>query len=222
VRFAIPLFAALAMLTFVACSGDDNETATAVPLEQRFLTAEDAPGSKPDPVETRQTTVDSDEVITAVSEFAFNPDVEELTTVLEEAGVKEAGRDTRFFGETHSQDAPHSSSSFIELESEDGATSALDWLEADSRKPCPMSCAVQISDLDVPDIPNARGVRRLTTAEDIARVGTPDQRPLDSYWVGFVNGEFVYTVDLRGPPGSVSQEQALDIASAYYDRLTAG
>ena len=84
-----------------------------------------------------------------------------------------------------------------------------------------MSCAVQISDLDVPDIPNARGVRRLTTAEDIARVGTPDQRPLDSYWVGFVNGEFVYTVDLRGPPGSVSQEQALDIASAYYDRLTA-
>jgi hypothetical protein len=28
-------------------------------------------------------------------------------------------------------------------------------------------------------------------------------------------------VDLRGPPGSVSQEQALDIASAYYDRLTA-
>ena len=221
-RFAIPLFAALAMLTFVACSGDDNETATAVPLEQRFLTAEDAPGSKPDPVETRQTTADSDEVITAVSEFAFNPDVEELTTVLEEAGVKEAGRDTRFFGETHSQDAPHSSSSFIELESEDGATSALDWLEADSRKPCPMSCAVQISDVDVPDIPNARGVRRLTTAEDIARVGTPDQRPLDSYWVGFVNGEFVYTVDLRGPPGSVSQEQALDIASAYYDRLTAG
>ena len=189
------------MLTFVACSGDDNETATAVPLEQRFLTAEDAPGSKPDPVETRQTTVHSDEVITAVSEFAFNPDVEELTTVLEEAGVKEAGRDTRFFGETHSQDAPHTSSSFIELESEDGATSALDWLEADSRKPCPMSCAVQISDLDVPDIPNARGVRRLTTAEDIARVGTPDQRPLDSYWLGFVDGAFVYTVDLRGPPG---------------------
>ena len=219
-RLVISLLIAVGALALVACSSSDDETAEPIPAAQRFLTAEDAPGSKPDPVETRQTTVDFDEVIAALSEFAFNPDVEELTTVFEEAGVKEAGRDTRFFGETHSQDAPHTSSSFIELESEDGATSALDWLETDSRKPCPMSCAVQISDFDVADIPNARGVRRLTTAEDIASVGTADQRPLDSYWVGFTNGALVYTVDLRGPPGSVSEEQALDIASAYYDRLT--
>ena len=222
-RLGISLLVAVTAVALVACSGsdDDDEAAAPLPVAQRFVTAEDAPGSKPDPVETRQTTEDFDEVVTALSEFAFNPDVEELTTVLEEAGVKEAGRDTRFFGETHSQDAPHTSSSFIELESEDGATSALDWLETDVRKPCPMSCAVQISDFDVPDIPNARGVRRLTTAEDIARVGTPDQRPLDSYWMGFVIGALAYTVDLRGPPGSVSEEQALEIASAYYDRLTA-
>ena len=220
-RLSISLLVAVAAFALVGCSGDDDEAAAPLPLAQRFVTAEDAPGSKPDPVETRQTTADVDEVITAVSEFAFNPDVEELTTVLEEAGVKEAGRDTRFFGETHSQDAPHTSSSFIELESEDGATSALDWLEADTRKPCPMSCAVQVSDVDVADIPNARGIRRLSTAEDIARVGTPDQRPLDSYWVGFTIGPIAYTVDLRGPPGSVSEEQALGIASAYYDRLTA-
>ena len=223
-RFAIPLVVALTAVALVGCAGGDDdgdETAAPVPLAQRLLTADDAPGLKPDPVETRETTVDFDELVTALGELAFNPDVEELTTVLEEAGVKGEGRDTRFFGETHSQDAPHTSSSFIELESEDGATSALDWLEADLKKPCPMSCAVQISDFDVTDIPNARGVRRLTTAEDIARVGTPDQRPLDSYWVGFVDGVFVYTVDLRGPPGSVSEEQALDIARAYYDRLTA-
>lgn len=128
--------------------------------------------------------------------------------------------DARFFGETHAFTAPHVFSSFIELESEDGATSALDWLETDSRKPCPMSCAVQISTFDVDDIPDARGVHRIATAEDIARVGTEDQPPFDSYWVGFTNGAFVYTADLRGPPGSVSEEQALDIASAYYDRLT--
>ena len=83
-----------------------------------------------------------------------------------------------------------------------------------------MSCAVQISTFDVDDIPDARGVHRIATAEDIERVGTADQRPFDSYWVGFTNGAFVYTVDLHGPPGSVSEEQALDIASAYYDRLT--
>ena len=83
-----------------------------------------------------------------------------------------------------------------------------------------MSCAVQISTFDVDGIADARGVHRIATAEDIERVGTEEERPSDSYWVGFTNGAFVYTVDLFGPPGSVSEEQALDIASAYYDRLT--
>ena len=83
-----------------------------------------------------------------------------------------------------------------------------------------MSCAVQISTFDVDDIADARGVHRIATAEDIERVGTGDQQPFDSYWVGFTDGAFVYTVDLHGPPGSVSEEQALEIASAYYDRLT--
>jgi hypothetical protein len=93
--------------------------------------------------------------------------------------------DTRFFGATHTQTAPHVVSSFIELESEDGAKSALDWLETDSRKPCPMSWAVQISTFEVDDVADARGVRRIATTEDIERVGTEDQQPFDSYWVGF-------------------------------------
>jgi hypothetical protein len=220
VRFAIPLLVALTTVALVACGGDDDETATPVPLAQRFVTAEDAPGSKLDPVETRQTTVDFDEFIAALSERAVDPDEEEMTTVFQEAGFKGAGVDARFFAETHTFTAPHVFSSFIELESEDGATSALDWLETDSRKPCPMSCAVQISTFDVDDIADARGVHRVATAEDIERVGTAEQQPFDSYWVGFTNGAFVYTVDLRGPPGSVSEEQALEIVSAYYDRLT--
>lgn len=219
-RFAIPLLVALTAVALVACGGGDDETAAPVPPAQRFLTAEDAPGTKPDPVETRQTTMDFDEFIASLSEHAVDPDEEEMTTVFQEAGFKGAGVDARFFGETHTFTARHVFSSFIELESEDGATSALDWLETDSRKPCPMSCAVQISTFDVDDIADARGVHRIATAEDIERVGTADQQPFDSYWVGFTNGAFVYTVDVHGPPGSVSEEQALDIASAYYDRLT--
>jgi hypothetical protein len=219
VRFAIPVLVALAAVALVGCGGGDDETTKPVPLAQRFLTAEDAPGSKPDPVETRQTTVDFDEFIATLSDLAVDPDNEEMTTVFTEAGFKGAGVDTRFYGETHSQTANHANSSFIELESEDGATSALDWLEADSRKPCPMSCAVQISTFDVNDIPDGRGVHRVATAEDIERVGTIDQRPFDSYWVGFTNGAFAYIVDLHGSPGSVSEEQALEIASAYYNRL---
>jgi hypothetical protein len=193
-----------------------------VPLAQRFVTAEDAPGSKPDPVETRQTTEDFDGFISALMDLAINPDREEVTEVFQEAGFKSAGVDTRFFGETHTPGtSPHVISSFTELESEDGAASALDWLETDTLKPCPMSCAVQRSSFDVDGIPTARGVHRMATAEDIERVGNKEERPSDGYWIGFTDGAFVYTVDLFGPPGgSVSEEQAQDIARAYYDRVT--
>jgi hypothetical protein len=219
VRFPIPLVTALATLTLVACSGDD-ETAEPVPAAQRFVTEEDAPGSKPDPDETGETTASLGDFITGLSEFAINPDQEEATAVFEEAGFKGWGVEPRFFGETHTETAPHVVSSYIELGSDDGAASVLDWLETDSKKPCPMSCAVQISDFDVDDIEDARGVRRLATAEDIERVGTEDQVPSESYWVAFTDGGVVYIVDLHGPPGSVSEEQALEIARAYHDRLT--
>ena len=220
-RFAIPLLAALVMITLVGCGGDDETAPAPLPVAQRFVTAEDAPGSKPDPVETRQTTGDFDEFIAALSEGSIDPDMEETTTVFQDAGFKGSGVDTRFFGETHTPgSSPHVVSSFVELESEDGATSALDWLEADSKKPCPMSCAAEISTFDVDGIPDARGVRRIATAEDIERVGNPDERPNEEYRIGFTNDAFVYTVELFGPPGSVSEEQALEIANAYYDRLT--
>jgi len=223
VRFTIPFLAVLAMVTLVACDGGEEETAPPLPLAQRFLSAEEAPGSKPDLDETRETTVDFDEFIATLSERAVDPDTEEMTEVFQEAGFKGAGVDTRFYGETHMPGrSTHVVSSFIELESEDGATSALDWLETDVKKPCPMSCAVDRSNFDVDDISDARGVHLIATAEDIDRVGTGDQQPFESYWVGFTSGALVYTVDLFGRPGSVSEEQALEIASAYHDRLTGG
>ena len=207
--------------TLVSCGGSDAETAAPVPVAQRFLTAEDASGSKADPVEGRRTTEDFDEFIATLTDASIDPDKDEMTMVFQDVGFKAAGVDARFFGETHTpQTSPHAFSAFIELESEDGATSALDWLETDLKKPCPMSCATQISDFDVDDIPDARGVHRIATAEDIERVGTTEQRPRDSYWVGFTDGALVYTLDLQGPPGSVSEEQAQEIAGAYYDRLT--
>jgi NADPH:quinone reductase-like Zn-dependent oxidoreductase len=97
---------------------------------------------------------------------------------------------------------------------------AGDWLETDSKKPCPMSCAARVSNFDVDDIEDAGGVHRIASAEDIEEAGAEDEQPSDSYWVGFTDGAFVYTVDLHGPPGSVSEEQALEIANAYHDRLT--
>ena len=216
-RVANTLLAALTLVVPVACDSDDD-VATSLPVAQRFLTAEDAPGSNPDPVETGRTAGDLDEFIT---EFEFvDPDEEEMTTVFEEAGFKGAGEDTRFLGETHTPEAHHLISSYIELGSEDGAKKALDWLEADSMKPCPQSCAVQISTFD-PGIADARGVHRLSTAQLIKNAGTPNQRPRDEYWIGFTEGSFVYTMVLFGPPGSsVSVEQAQEIAGTYHDRLS--
>jgi hypothetical protein len=222
VRIAIPLVAALAMITLVGCGGND-ETSTPPALAQRFVSAEDAPGSKPDPVEKRETTTDFDIFIPALKDHSVDPDDDEINAVFKPDDFKSAGQDARFFGETHSPETSvHVFSSFIELGSEDAATSALDWLEADQMKPCPMSCAVKRSSFEVDDIPGARGVHRLATAADIESVGNKDERPQDDYWIGFTNGPIVYTVVLHGHavPGTVSEDQAQQIASAYYDRLT--
>jgi hypothetical protein len=225
VRFAIPFVVALAAVALVACGGGDDEAAPPLPVAQRFVTAEDAPGSKPDPVETRQTTEDFDEFIQTLSDMAINPDRDEMIALFEEAGFEGAGADARFFGETHpppefGSRVPHVFSSEIELESEEGATNVLDWLQEDELKPCPMSCAAQRTEFDVDGISGARGVHRSASSEDIQEMGTGDEQPFDEYWIGFTGGSVVYTMTLRGPPGSVTEEQALDIATAYHDRLT--
>jgi hypothetical protein len=221
-RLVISLLVALAAVTLVSCGGSDDEASAPLPVSQRFVSAEDAPGSKPDPVERRETTTDYAIFIPALAERSIDPDRNEMAEVFESADFKSAGVDARFFGATHvPETSPHVFSSYIELDGDDGATSALDWLEADEMKPCPRSCAVQRTSFDVADIPDARGVHRVATAEDIERVGAEDERPEDGYWVGFTIGPLVYTVALHGPPGSVSEDQAQDIASAYYERLTA-
>jgi hypothetical protein len=216
VRFATRLLVAWTVAALVACGGGDD----AVPIAQRFPTAADAPGTTPDPVEKRQTPEDLDEFIAAFTQALIDPDRAEMTRVFEEAGFVGAGLDVRFYGETHTPTAPHLFSWFIELESDDGAGSVLDWIEADSMKPCPRSCATRVSTFDVDGIPGARGVHRIATAEAIEAAGTEDEHPSDSYWVGFTAGSIVYTVELSGPPGSVSEEQAQSVVRAFHDRLT--
>jgi len=223
VRSAVLALVAFAVVALVGCGGSDSKTATPLPIAQRFVSGADAPGSKPDPVEKRATTTDFAIFIPALKDASINPDDGELNEVFQADDFKSAGQDARFFGETHSSETSnHVFSSFIEFGSEDAAASALDWLETDQMKPCPESCAVQRSSFDVNDIPGARGVHRVATAEDIERVGNKDERPQDDYWIGFTNGPIVYTMVLHGHggPGSVTEDQAQQIASAYYDRLT--
>jgi hypothetical protein len=203
-------------VALVACSGDEPEPP---PLAQRFVSAADAPGSTIDTVEVRETADDIDTFVSVFSPHMVDADSEEMTQVFSDADFRSAGTEVRFIGEEHSPDVPHIFSSFYELGSEDGAASALDWLVADSQKPCPESCATVVSELEVSGIPEGSGVRRLTTADAIEAAGTDEQIPRDSYWVAFTVGSSVYTMEFAGPPGSVTEEEAREIASAYHDRL---
>ena len=222
-RPVLMLAVVLAAVALTGCGGGNDETAVPVPAGQRFVTAADAPGSKPDPVETRQTTDDYNTFIEALAEMSIDPDKAEMKQIFTESDFQRAGSDARFFGETHSPETSnHVFSSFIELGSEDSATSALDWIETDMMKPCPMTCAVQRSTFNVDGIPGARGVHRVATADDIERVGRSDEVPQDDYWIGFTHGSTVYDMTLHGHtgPGTVTEDQAQQIARAYYERLT--
>jgi hypothetical protein len=218
-RLAIRLLVPLTALTFVACTGDDT---VPVPVAQRFPTAAEAPESEADPVETRKTTENFDRFIIFFTPALIDPDETELTAIFEEAGFRSAGVDTRFYGDAHSPTVPHLFSWFIELDSEDGASTILDWIEADAMKPCPQSCAAKIDGFDVDGIPDARGVHRIATAEEIEAAGTENQVPSEDYVVGFTVDSIVYTVALSGAPGSVTEEQVQRVATDFYERLTAG
>src|SRR6185436_760898 len=107
------------MFALVACSGDDDEVAV-LPVAQRFVSAQDAPGSKPDPDEQGQPTSDLDDFTVAISDALIDPDPEEVAMLFEQAGFKQAGLDVRLFGESHSPESSHVFSWFSELGSEDG------------------------------------------------------------------------------------------------------
>ena len=166
-----------------------------------------------------ETPEDLDESINVFANFSNAPDLDEITNVFKKAGVEGAVLDSRYIGKTHTGEAPHVIGLVVQAQSEEGATRALDFLEKDYKQPCPESCAVKNSDFQVDAIPTARGVHSSATAQDIKRIGTPDEKPFEGYWVGFTDGPYASMLELHGPPGSVSEQEALEIANAYYERV---
>jgi len=213
-------------MALVGCGGDEKTEkadsapkADSTPLTERVLTSEDVPGSKPDPVEVRQTPENLDEFVNVFANFSNAPDLDEIANAFKKAGVEGAVLDSRYIGKTHTGKDPHFIVLVVQTHSEEGATRALDFIEKDYKQPCPESCAVKYSDFQVDAIPAARGVHSSATAQDIKRIGTPDQKPFEGYWVGFTDGPYASMLDLHGPPGSVSEQQALKIANAYHERV---
>jgi hypothetical protein len=108
----------------------------------------------------------------------------------------------------------------MQFASEEEAAEMADLLHGDGLEPCPGSCAVDISEFEVDDIPDAQGGARIQTAEDLEATGAPGD-PFTAYSISFADGPFAYKVTLFafGPPGKVSQEQVDEIATSLYERV---
>ena len=109
-RLAIPLVAALTAIALVACGGGDDDEAAAPCRRATILTAGDAPGTKPDPVETRQTTADLDEFIVALSELAVDPTQKRRPRSFRRLASKEGGCGHTFLRRDAFQHRPSCSS----------------------------------------------------------------------------------------------------------------
>jgi hypothetical protein len=213
------LFALVAVLDIAAC-GNSKEEAAPLALDQRVPSAQDAPGSKADPVEKRVTVSGPDEFISRLGERFINPTQKDVTD-FKQSGFLRAIHDTRFFpatpGGPHARNAVHIFSLVMQFKSREGAQDALDFFHTDSLRPCPRKCSTQIKEFDV-DISDAHGVRRYATAENIQATGD-EGPPYDSYEIQFADGPFAYRISLFGPPGEVSQDMAEEIAGKLYDRV---
>jgi hypothetical protein len=207
---------AVIALSAAACGGED---AAPLALEQRVSGEADAPGSQADPVETR-VTVTGIEDVRSLPDGLFSPEEEDVSAM--EAGFVSALVDTRFYpaepGAEHMGGEPHLATLVMQMASEEGAADMADVLHDDGLEPCPGKCAVDISEFEVDDIPDARGVARITTAEDLEATGEQGV-PFAVYKITFADGPFAYEVDMFGPPDKVSQQQLEEIAKKLYERV---
>lgn len=215
------IFAAVVGLS--ACGGDDGGDPLA--LEQRFIQARDAPGYEPDPVEGgKYTSGNVEDFVDQTHDLLVSATEAEAETFMTEAGFVRAIGGTRFLpgsdGE-HSPRDPHVFTHVLQFESEKGARDAVDWFDEDGRQPCPDNCGVIISEFEVDGIPDAKGVRRVLTAERLPQGDeAPPIEPFGAYDIWFADGPFAYFVGTSGPPGPATKEAVAEgIAKRIYDRV---
>jgi hypothetical protein len=209
--------ALVVMLSLAACAGEAASSPLA--LDERVVGAAEAPGSEPDPVET-QVTLNGLEELEA--EFQGGPVYEEDLQAIEEAGFVSAIIDTRFFpaepGGEHAPGTRHVYTQVYEFESDAGASAAAEVAHRIALRPCPETCAYEITEFD-PDVADATGVQAIATQDSIEAIGDDDIHPDARYSVFFADGPLVYEVTVFGPPDEVTEQQVEQIASALYERV---
>ena len=214
----ITILAALVFsLALVACGTE--EASAPLTLEERVVGAAEAPGSEPDPEETQKTVTGLDEL---EAEMAGPEVFDEDLNAIAEAGFVAMVIDTRFFpsepGGEHAPGTPHVLTFVSEFESDDGANTGVDVAHDIGLRPCPETCAYEITEFEPTGIPNAKGVQAIATQEAIDEIGD-DIQPDARYSIYFADGPIAYEVTIFGPPDEVDREQVEDIAGKLYARV---
>jgi len=204
-------------LLLVACGAGDAEAPLA--LEERVVGADEAPGSEPDPEETPITLTGLEEL---EAELAGPQVYDEDLRAIEDAGFVSMAINTRFFpsepGGEHVPGTPHVVTHVSEFESEDGANAGISVAHDIGLRPCPETCAYEISEFEPDGVPDATGVQAIATQEAIDEIGD-DIQPDARYSVYFADGLVAYEVTMFGPPDEVTREQVEEIAQKLYERV---
>lgn len=204
-------------LVLVACGSEG--AGTPLTLEQRVVGAAEAPGSEPDPIETQVSVTGLEEL---EAEIDGPPVYEEDLQAIEQAGFVAAVFDTRFFpsepGGDHVPGSPHIFTAVYEFESAAGADEAVSVAHRIGLRPCPETCAYEITEFEPTGVPDAKGVQAIATQESIDRIGD-DIEPDARYSVYFADGPLVYEVTVFGPPDEITKQQVEDIAAELYERV---
>jgi hypothetical protein len=204
-------------VSLVACGNE--EAGAALPLEDRVVGAAEAPGSEPDPVETPVTATGIEEL---EAELAGPNVYEEDLRAVEEAGFVSMVVNTRFFpsepGGEHAPGTPHVVTFVYEFEADDGANTGADLAHDIGLRPCPETCAYEITEFEPTSVPDAKGVQAIATQESIDEIGD-DIHPDARYSVYFADGPVAYEVTVFGPPDEVTSQQVEDIAADLYERV---
>ena len=226
-RRALVLLVLLAAVCGTACGGDDEgdeqgaKPAAGLTLDERVPGEAEAPGSKPDPVETPRKASGPDEFLSTMEDMFVNASAGEKRQFAER--LVSAAQVARFYPSDpegrHSPEDPHLFTIVVEYETEDAAKAAAAFLNEDGGRPCPQACANEVETFEVDGTPDAAGLHRYATKERIDELAT-DERPHDSYAISFASGAFAYSIDLNGAPGAVTEEQVEEIVEKLHDRVT--
>ena len=143
------------------------------------------------------------------AEFAGPEVYDEDLEAMADAGFVSLVIDTRFFpSEPGGEHVPGHASRRSRLSPSSSRRTersrAPTWRTDIGLRPCPETCAYEITEFEPAGVPDAQGVEAIATQESIDEIGD-DIQPDARYSVYFADGPFAYEVTVFGPPDEVSR-----------------